>query len=432
MNCKFEGHKSPFLFLSDVLLGRALNYVVWANRSGSKSFMAGLVTWVASSFTDRLETTILGGSFEQSEKSYKAMNDFWNSTGLQEAYLKTEPTRQRTEWKNGSMASVLTASTKSVRGPHPQRVIMDEIDEMDEEVYNAALSQPQSKHGIPSSLGRLSTNHKQGGMMDQAIERSRESGTPVYKWCVWECMKACRDYSCSTCRLTSYCPGKHMKDADGYYEIGDFVQKLFDLSDQTLQVEWFCNKVGRDDLVYGSQYDENVNSPLTLPDFNPKKRVILSVDWGGTNPFSVGAWQDWTKEKIGWVRFDEVYKGNTTNQRIIADVKAKPWWKNVKEMVADPARADLIAEWRETGISVYGADNAVDAGIEATRDALSPILGKPKIYVARTCRMWRFEASAYYEKHGKPVKENDHAMDETRYFVKRYVRPTSRVRVRRI
>jgi len=302
-NCKNDTHTSPFAFIADVLLGKVDDYIVWANRAGSKSYFAALITWVKSSFIPRLETTILGGSLEQSEKSYKAMNDFWLSTRLHDQYLKSDPMMRKTEWKWGSLVSVLAAGPKSVRGPHPNRLVMDEIDEMDEEIYNAALSQPQSKYGIKASIGRLSTNHKLGGVMDTAIQKAEESGTRIYRWCIWESLQSCRDYNCSTCKLSAYCPGEHMKQADGYYLIDDFVQKLYELSESSLKTEWLCEKVGRDDLVYGNEYDEEIISPLDTPGLNPNLSVYLSIDWGGTNPFSVGIWQRFPK--IGWVRVEE-------------------------------------------------------------------------------------------------------------------------------
>jgi len=429
-NCNADDHTAPFSFVADVLLNRVQNYIVWANRAGSKSYLAGLITWVRSSFLSKMETSILGGSLEQSEKSYKAMGDFWKTTDMIDEYLVGEPIRMRTVWKNGSVASVLTASQKSVRGPHPQSLIQDEIDEMDEDVYMAALSQPQSKHGIPASLGRLSTNHKLGGVMDTALEKALESGTSIYKWCIWECLESCKDYSCSTCKLGTYCPGQHMKKADGYYPISDFIQKLYELSEISLQVEWFCVKVGRDDLVYGAQYDEELHSPMSLPGVNLELPVYLSIDWGGTNPFSVGVWQN--VKGLGWVRADEIYQGHTTNQRLLNKLKELPWWKNVKEGVADPSRPDLIQEWKDAKVHVYKARNDIEPGIEAMRNALAPVLGNPRIFINRKCKAWRTEVKAYYEKNGTPVDELNHAMDETRYFVMRHIAKKKQVRIRRL
>jgi len=42
--CRTEGHVAPFTFVRDVLLDRVQNFIVWANRGGSKSYLFGLVT----------------------------------------------------------------------------------------------------------------------------------------------------------------------------------------------------------------------------------------------------------------------------------------------------------------------------------------------------------------------------------------------------
>jgi len=414
VNCGNPDHRSPSEFLASVLLGRVGDFVVWANRAGSKSYLAGLIAWAKCSFTPGLEATVLGGSFEQSEKAYKAMNNFWKLTKLQDQWLETEPTKRLTLWRNGSQVGVLTASTRSARGPHPNLLLLDEIDEMDEEVYRSALSQPISKGGIPAMLGKLSTNHRFDGMMDEALARAEEAKVPVFKWCVWDCMSSCRDYVCSTCKLSVFCPGEQMKEADGYFAPHDFVQKLENLSETTLSIEWFCRKAGRSDLVYGAEFDEDLHCPLNLPGFNSELPVLVSVDWGGTNPFSVGAWQ---RRDFGWVRFDELYQAQTTNKRLLAEAKGKPWWPNVRRGVADPSRPDLIREWKDEGVELDGANNDVDMRVEAVRDALRPVIGSPKFYVNRACRNWRAEVKSYYQSRGRPIKEHDHAMDETGYFV---------------
>lgn len=412
VNCG-KNHISPFQFLSDVLLDRVKDFIVWANRSGSKSYLAGLITWFKSCNKKLLETCILGGSESQSEKSYKAMGDFWRISDLREDYLVKEPMITKTEWLNGSLVSILTASQRSVRGPHPQDLILDEVDEMDEDIFEAALSQPLSKYDIPSSLGILSTNHNIDGTMDKALRIAERGDLKLYKWCVWEILESCRDYDCSTCKLHPICPGEQMKEADGYYKIEDFIKKLAHLSWDTLQREWLCEKVGRGDLVYQNEYDEDIH--LVNVAFNPNKQVILSNDWGGVDPFSVGAWQMF--DDLGWVRIDEVYMGNTTNRAVLKVCKERPWWGKVLEAVADPSRADLIQEWQNEGISMVEADNRVDVGIEAVKGALKPILGNPKIFFNRTCVNVRREFLSYKIKNNKIVKEKDHSLDETRYFV---------------
>ena len=69
--CNNPTHLPPFRLLSDLFLAKAHNAVGLANRSGSKSFSAGILTFLRSIFPQS-STRLLGGSVDQSDKSYKA------------------------------------------------------------------------------------------------------------------------------------------------------------------------------------------------------------------------------------------------------------------------------------------------------------------------------------------------------------------------
>jgi hypothetical protein len=47
-----------------------------------------------------------------------------------------------TRLTNGAKVRALLASQRSVRGPHPQRLRLDEIDEMDVGILDSAMGQP--------------------------------------------------------------------------------------------------------------------------------------------------------------------------------------------------------------------------------------------------------------------------------------------------
>lgn len=415
--CNQPDHCSQLTFVWDVIAGYVNNYILWANRSGSKTYFAALITWLMSSHYEMLETNILGGSENQSSKAYDAIRDFWQLSNLDSELLQGAMLSTQSKWKNGSKVSILTASSKSVRGPHPQCLVLDEVDEMDFDIYEAAISQPQTKHGIPAQIGIYSTNHNESGTMDKVLQSIREGGYSLYKYCIWECIMPCTDYSCSTCKLSTICPGEQVKEADGYYQIEDFVAKLKTLSMDSVMREWLCIKTGAGNLVYQKEYDESIHI-VDVP-VAKSKPVFLSIDWGGVNPFSVGVWQYF--EDMGWARVDEVVMANSTNQRLLAECKDKDWWNRIEGGVADPARNDLITEWADEGIFLDNAFNPVEEGIEKVKGALRPVIGDPKIFINKTCKHARKEFVSYKTKDGKIVKKFDHCMDEIRYFVCRYV-----------
>ena len=423
--CGNPDHCSQFRAVSDVLRDVVQYYIIWACRSGSKTFLyGGLDAWVKSCSKARYETKILGGSRDQSLLSYQAMKIFRDETDPLNTRLTRDIMQSRAEFLNKSEVSILTASRTSVRGPHPQALKLDEVDEIDEQIYQDALSQPTSKFGHKAVLGMFSTNHHVMGQMDRAIANAESRGHSIYRYCIWECMASCRDYSCSTCPLTSICPGEQMKGADGYYTVDDFIQKLHTLSMSMLSRDWLCIKVGLGDTVYEQEWDEDVH--LVSVDLRDTP-VVLSVDFGGVDPFSVGVWQQAPDELGGagtWIRVTELYmqsaEESTTNTRVIERAKKAPWARLVKEIIPDNSRPDLIQEWREAfphAAMTIMDKKTIDEGIERVKSALKPVLGAPKILVNRICLHFRQEILMYAVKNDKPVDKNNHTCDETRYFV---------------
>ena len=89
-------------------------------------------------------------------------------------------------------------------------------------------------------------------------------------------------------------------------------------------------------------------------------------------------------------------------------------------VIVDPSAASYIAlmRKREHRFKVVKADNAVADGIRETANALEC----GYLVISPELKAWRAEASGYIwndkAMDDTPVKENDHLMDATRYFVK--------------
>lgn len=412
--CNNKTHLPPFRLFSDMFLAKVYDAVGLANRSGSKSFMAGILTFLRS-FLPQSSTRLLGGSADQSDKSYQPFSECWEISGLAPQQLDGEVQKTKTKLKNGATVEILTASKQSVRGPHQENLVLDEIDVMEEEIFRAALSQPQSKGENKASTLILSTRHVAGGLMEQVIEKHKEMGLALYVWCIWEVLESCRDYKCSTCPISRICPGKQMRNATGYYTIDDLVKKLKVLDEESFDSEWLCEKPSRKQFVY-SKFDEGIH--VIDCDFNPSLPLALSIDWGGIDPFVVLVWQ-----KIkgrGDVIVDEIYQGNTTNPAIIQISKGEPWWKYIQGQPAycDPARQDLIAEWRAAGINATGRKSTLD-DTTLVGGKISPMKGDPTLFVSRKCKMTIWEFNHYKtDKDGHPIDKNNHAMDCVRYYVR--------------
>jgi hypothetical protein len=135
--------------------------------------------------------TILGGSGAQSMRVHETMTEAWHYQGAPRSLLSKQPTKFDTFLTNGGKARTLMASTASVRGPHPQRMRLDEIDEMDMNVLESAQGQPmrkKNKEGVLLDTNTVmsSTHQYPEGTMTAILKRAQESKWPVYNWCYRE------------------------------------------------------------------------------------------------------------------------------------------------------------------------------------------------------------------------------------------------------
>lgn len=177
--------------------------------------------------------------------------------------------------------------------------------------------------------------------------------------------------------------------------------------------QW-CNTTG---AVYPMfSYERNTfNNPPER--FN---RYAVSCDYGTVNPASFGLWG----ENGGvWYRIDEYYynskeKGvQRTDEEHYKALEELCGDRKIEMIICDPSAASFIQCVKRHGkFNITQGKNDVISGIRLVGDMLK--MGK--IRISRDCQDTLREFSLYRwdEKAGKdcPVKENDHAMDDIRYF----------------
>ena len=70
-----------------------------------------------------------------------------------------------------------------MRGPHLQRLRIDEADEMLLAVLDAAHGQPMDRAGVQAQTVISSTHQHPDGTMTAVLQRAAARGWPVYQWC---------------------------------------------------------------------------------------------------------------------------------------------------------------------------------------------------------------------------------------------------------
>ena len=248
-------HTPPAEYIVASYFEEILDCVCWANRSGGKTLNGALVTWLESVFKKGCETKILGGSGEQSLRMYEHIKSF--ITPPFQHLVEGEALRTRTHLVNGSNIQILTASTKSVRGPHPQKLKLDEVDEFEGRIYEAALLIPKSARGIRASVQIYSTMHKAYGLMNKVITEAAECGYRVFKWCVFDVIEKCVGRDCKGCELWEDCEGR-ARNSDGFYPIEDAISARRKVSRETWESEMLCKMPSQEGLIY-KEFDLSVH-----------------------------------------------------------------------------------------------------------------------------------------------------------------------------
>jgi len=152
---------------------------------------------------------------------------------------------------------------------------------------------------------------------------------------------------------------------------------------------------------------------------------VLSIDYGTQNAFSAGLWGKY--EGI-WYRIKEYYYSgrNTGTQKTDEEyaedldefIKDVPYIDRIRTII-DPSAASFITLLKKRGkYHVIKANNDVADGIRETATSMKNGL----IKICPNCTNWLKEVQGYVwddkATDDKPVKIDDHAMDDTRYFVK--------------
>lgn len=151
------------------------------------------------------------------------------------------------------------------------------------------------------------------------------------------------------------------------------------------------------------------------------ERYVISCDYGTVNPSSFGLWG---LHRGVWYRLREYYYSSKkegisrTDEEHYAALEQLAEGKKISRVIIDPSAASFIECIRRHGkFTAVKADNDVVSGIRRVSTALK----QNKLMFHESCRdiIREFSLYRWNEKSGAdvPIKENDHAMDDMRYFV---------------
>ncbi len=171
----------------------------------------------------------------------------------------------------------------------------------------------------------------------------------------------------------------------------------------------------------GRVYDFFEPDMVATAPTEPMEQYYISCDYGTVNPTSMGLWG----RKSGiWYRIKEFYFSSRVQLRQMTDEEYAVALGNlaagrpITAVIVDPSAASFLELLRRKGWRVIKAKNDVLGGIRLTADALK----NGKIVICQGCEDCLRELDTYvWDLEGRDrdrvKKENDHAMDDMRYFV---------------
>ena len=173
--------------------------------------------------------------------------------------------------------------------------------------------------------------------------------------------------------------------------------------------------------VYGAVYPFMANEEMycDVPS-EEMSEFVISCDYGTVNPTSMGLWgkKDGVWYRIGEYYYDSRREGfQKTDEEHYSALKELAGGRKISRVVVDPSAASFIQVIRRYGeFKVRPAQNDVINGIRKVSAALK----NGTIRICKNCAAARREFQLYRWGSAKntdsPVKENDHAMDDIRYF----------------
>lgn len=252
-----EDHQSPLDALWDAYADES-EFSVWlAMRGSGKTEDLAILSWLESVFKPYCHTTVLGGSLQQSQLCVAYHDQIWSLPHVPKHLLDGEPSGTGFRCKNGSWVRALAASPKSVRGPHPQRLRLDELDEMAQNIFDAALGQPKGNHGIPAQIVASSTLHHAHGMMATLIDNRHERGANLYRWCVEE-----------------------VREPRGFWTNAEITQKMRQVTAAMWDAEYLLKRPTLEGSVYDFEMVEKAWDRGRVRKWDENITTEAGIDWG--------------------------------------------------------------------------------------------------------------------------------------------------------
>lgn len=176
----------------------------------------------------------------------------------------------------------------------------------------------------------------------------------------------------------------------------------------------------------GLVYDFFRREDCPPPPEGEMERWCISCDYGTVNPASFGLWglRDGVWYRVAEYYYDSRSRGKQkTDQEYVQELTRLAGGRKIRQVVVDPSAASFIELLRRDGWNVVKAKNDVLSGIRTT----ARLLRSGTLVICSSCPdsirefgLYRWEEDTAQD---RVRKQDDHAMDDIRYFAATIVAP---------
>lgn len=428
--------------------------IVWACRSGGKTYLGAVATMLDLVFNPGIQVRIIAGSLHQAGHMHAHLCTLFDNAVLA-PFVKGRITATRLCLSNGSRVELLAQSQRSVRGTRVHRLRCDEVELFDPAVWEAAQlvtrSETLGNGPVCGSIEALSTMHLPFGLMHRIVERARAGGCPVFKWGVGDVLGACVCEAAGEQRavepmalhaLTAACPIRDLCEARrveearltpeergrGHLPARDAIAMCGRVPPDVWNSEMLCLTPTRRDTVF-PEFDRAIHVVDEIsPGVEAAGLWVCGMDFGIRN--SALLWGVWDRASDVLYMVDERMGKNAILSDHVRWMREGPWplaaWLGVDpagNQRSDQSGRSNVELLRSEGFLVRDRRCGQGDGIGAVRVRLRADRGRPRLLVHRRCEnligalsMYHFEPEVLHRQ--VPVKDgHDHPADALRYLV---------------
>ena len=326
-------HTTPWRAFADAYFARQ-PVTVW---HGSRGFAGKSYTLAVLGLTEAVtlsaDVNILGGSGAQSKRVLEHEMNLWNYEHAPRHLLLGDTTSSVTRLTNGAKIEALMASQASVRGPHPQKLLLDEIDEMDMSILEAAQGQPMSRNGITTQTVMSSTRQYRNGTMQKILERAHENKWGIYSWCWRETVQP-----------------------RGWLKPEDVENKKLEITGRMWETEY----ENQEPSAAAAVFDNLEIRAITDEEIKQFDNVLHGLDFGFyPDPAHYSRSYFNAAQRTLYI-YGEVRRWKTSNEDMYKAIK-EYGYEDADLLIADSAEPKSIFDFRAYGANCRGAEKGKDS-----------------------------------------------------------------------